>query len=36
MVIEGKLVNNPKNVFGKPVTNGRRVVTGFGLVPNAE
>ena len=33
MVIEGKLVNNPKNVFGKPVTGGRRVVTGFGLIP---
>lgn len=32
MVIDGKLVNNPKNVFGKPVTGGRRVVTGFGLI----
>ncbi len=32
MVIEGKLVNNPKNVFGQSVVGGRRVVTGFGLV----
>lgn len=32
MVINQKLVNNPKNVFGQSVTNGRRVVTGFGLI----
>lgn len=36
MVINDKLVNNPKNVFGKPVTGGRRVVTGFGLIPDSE
>ena len=36
MVIEGKLVNNPKNVFGQSVSGGRRVVTGFALIPNAE
>ena len=34
MVINNKLVNNPKNVFGQSVTGGRRVVTGFGLIPN--
>ncbi len=33
MVIEGKLVNNPKNVFGQSVAGGRRVVTGFALIP---
>lgn len=32
MVINNKLVNNPKNVFGQAVKNGRRVVTGFGLM----
>ncbi len=32
MVIDGKLVNNPKNVFGQSVAGGRRVVTGFALV----
>lgn len=32
MVINNKLVNDPKNVFGQNVTNGRRVVTGFGLI----
>lgn len=34
MVINGKLVNNPKNVFGQSVKGGRRVVTGFGLMPS--
>lgn len=34
MVINNKLVNNPKNVFGQSVTGGRRVVTGFGLMPS--
>ncbi len=33
MVVNGKLVNNPKNVFGQSVAGGRRVVTGFGLIP---
>lgn len=36
MVIDGKMVNNPKNVFGQSVTGGRRVVTGFGLIPSEE
>lgn len=34
MVINNKLVNNPKNVFGQSVTGGRRIVTGFGLMPS--
>ena len=34
MVINNKLVNNPKNVFGQSVSGGRRVVTGFGLLPS--
>ena len=33
LVVNGKLVNNPKNVFGQSVSGGRRVVTGFGLLP---
>ena len=32
MVINNKLVNNPKNVFGQSVAGGRRVVTSFGLM----
>ena len=36
MVINGKMVNNPKNVFGQSVTGGRRVVTGFALLSNQE
>ena len=31
LVIENKLINNPKNVFGKSL-NGRSVVSGFGLI----
>ena len=34
MVINNKLVNNPKNVFGQSVAGGRRVVTSFGLMPS--
>ena len=34
MVVNNKLVNNPKNVFGQSVSGGRRVVTGFGLMPS--
>lgn len=34
MVVNNKLVNNPKNVFGQSVAGGRRVVTGFGLMPS--
>lgn len=33
LVVEGRLINNPKNIFGQPVYNGRMVVSGFGLVP---
>ena len=36
MVIDGKMVNNPKNVFGQSVTGGRRVVTGFALIPSED
>ena len=32
MVIKNKLVNTPKNVYGKTLTSGRSVVTGWGLV----
>lgn len=34
LVIQNKLINNPLNIYGQPVNggNGRRVVTGFGLV----
>ena len=32
LVIENKLINNPLTVYGKKVTNGRRVVSGFGLI----
>lgn len=33
LVINNKLINTPKNVYGKVITNGRRVVSGFGLLP---
>ena len=34
LVIQGKLINNPLNIYGQPVNygRGRGVVTGFGLV----
>jgi exopolysaccharide biosynthesis protein len=32
LVINGALVNTPLNVFGKVVTGGRPVVSGFGLI----
>lgn len=32
LVVDGKLVNNPLNVYGKPVAGGRKVVSGFGLL----
>lgn len=32
LVIEGKLVNNPINSFGKKIEGGRSVVSGFGLI----
>ena len=34
MVVNNKLINNPRNVFGQSVSGGRRVVTGFGLMPS--
>ncbi len=34
LVINNKLINNPKNVFGQTVAGGRRVVTGFALIPS--
>lgn len=33
LVINNQLINNPKNVYGKPVEGGRKVVSGFGLLP---
>ncbi len=33
LVIDNKLINNPKNVYGQPVYGGRKVVSGFGLLP---
>lgn len=32
LVVNNKLVNDPKNVYGKSVTGGRKVVSGFGLI----
>ena len=32
LAIDGKIINNPKNVFGQSVSGGRRVVSGFGLI----
>jgi len=34
LVINGKLINNPKNIYGQTVKGGRRVVSGFGLILN--
>ena len=36
LVINNKLINNPKNISGKTVQNGRSVVTGWGFFPNIE
>ncbi len=33
LVINNKLINDPRNVYGQPVTGGRKVVSGFGLLP---
>lgn len=33
LVVNNKLVNNPKNIYGSPVVGGRKVVSGFGLIP---
>ena len=32
LVVNNKLVNDPKNVYGKTVDGGRKVVSGFGLI----
>lgn len=32
LVVNNKLINHPINVYGKSITNGRRVVSGFGLL----
>ena len=32
MVINNKLINNPKNIFGQTVSGGRMVVTAWGVV----
>ena len=32
LVINNKLINTPLTVYGKKVTNGRKVVSGFGLL----
>jgi exopolysaccharide biosynthesis protein len=32
LVINGKLVNHPKNITGQAVTGGRGIVTGWGLI----
>lgn len=34
LVINGKLINTPKNIYGTVVKNGRKVVSGFGLILN--
>lgn len=32
LVVKGKLINHPKNIYGELITRGRRVVSGFGLI----
>ena len=32
LVIENKLINDPKNIYGESVVGGRKVVSGFGLL----
>ncbi len=34
LVINNKLTNNPKNIFGKVINGGRSVVTGWGVIAN--
>ena len=36
LVINNKLINNPKNIYGRKVEGGRSVVTGWGLIPKTE
>ena len=33
LAINGELINNPKNIYGQTVVGGRKVVSGFGLIP---
>ena len=33
LAINGQLINNPKNIYGQTVVGGRKVVSGFGLIP---
>lgn len=33
LVIDGKLINTPMNVFGKKISGGRSIVSGFGFIP---
>lgn len=32
LVIKGELINNPMNVYGQKIKNGRSIVSGFGLI----
>lgn len=34
LVVEGKLLNSPKNALGKPIPKGRTVVNGWGVFKN--
>ncbi len=36
LVINNKLTNDPRNVFGKKINGGRSVVTGWGVIPGKE
>jgi len=36
LVIKNKLINTPKNIYGRVVQGGRSVVTGWGLIPTKE
>ena len=36
LVIKNKLINTPKNVYGKVVTGGRNVVSGWGVILESE
>ena len=33
LAINGQLINSPKNIYGQTVVGGRKVVSGFGLIP---
>lgn len=34
LVINGKLINDPRNIYGESMGDGRRVVSGFGVIFN--